>query len=417
MGGDYLLDRDLYQAYQSLDPLRQALLELAGGGGGDPSNHQQGWGSSVFDVPLGQLDWDSTGVAGLALYVAPGPMTPMEGAAYWMEEAAGKLEEAVTITRSTWQGAAAEAMRAYTGIVKGNCDALKAELEQMAKDLSGDLVEQPDYSAAQAMGKLTGAVKDKAAVIAAQTHGAAMTVLHGSPASPEYIAAQHTVEAKAGEMAGYIQDRIDDIAKTVESQVERHNTKGLVTFRDPRQTPPEHLEGFEFHEYGLIRARTDVAEAEADLHKAKENLERATAPADEVFGISANGMAVVEVWQASVRYRINDLEYCVKQVHGIGANLEQTLNAYRHGEWKTQRELQKILTEEFERRIYDRMSGDALPSGASGEEVEIRLQQEALDSGRWDGSGAPPVPGDPRLRDGEGEGGGAPGGVGGGEEE
>ncbi|WP_225848617.1 hypothetical protein [Streptomyces sp. HPF1205] len=180
MGGDFLHDRDLYQAYQSLDLLRRALLELAGGGGGDPSNHQQGWGSSVFDVPLGQLDWDSNGVAEISVYIAPGPMTPMGGAAYWMEQAAEKLEDAASATRGAWQGAVADMMRGYTAVTKGNCEALKNELEQMAKDLGGDAVEQ-GTSASQAMGKLTGAVSAEASDIAAAAHSAATTVLYESP--------------------------------------------------------------------------------------------------------------------------------------------------------------------------------------------------------------------------------------------
>lgn len=418
LSGDFLRDRDLYQAYQSLDLLRRALLKLAGGGGGDPSNHQQGWGSSAFDVPLGQLDWDSNGVAEIAVYMAPGPMTPMEGAAYWVEQAAEKLDDAVRITRGTWQGAAAEVMRAYTAVVKGNCEALKNELEQMGKDLGADAVEQGD-SAAQAMGKLTAAVNKQASAVATSTSAAANTVLYDSPTSADYPAAQQKVETEALTMAGYIQDRINEIPGKVLTLVEKHNAP-TVEIRDPRQSAPAEMEGFEFQEYGIVQAMTEVAEAEAQLHKAKEDMERAAAPPDEVFGVSAYGMDVVNAWAASVHLRIGDLGDCVKQVHGIYANLEETLNAYRHNEWKTQRELQKILNEEFERRIYDRMSGDALPSGASGDEIDVRRQQEALDSGRWDGSGPPPEGGDPRLGDGGGEGGGeggGGGGVGGGEEE
>ena len=193
MSGDFLLDTNVYQAYNSLDLLRLALSRVAGPPTSDPSDHQPG-GASPFDIPLGQLDWDKNAVAEIAGYAAAGPAAPGTGATSRLEDDAAHLDDAIWITQ------------------------------------------QPGFSATQGMDKLTEAVKDKAADVAAASTTACETVLSKPPTDPDYAPAQQVVEAKANEMAEYVQQRIGQIPRQVLSHVQKHNAP-TVELRAPPPRP------------------------------------------------------------------------------------------------------------------------------------------------------------------------------------
>ncbi|HEX3590378.1 MAG TPA: hypothetical protein VHV74_12175 [Pseudonocardiaceae bacterium] len=412
MSGEFLLDTNIYQAFNSLDLLRQALSVVAGPPSSDPSDHQPGAGAP-FDVQLGQIDWDKNAVTEIAAYVATNPAAPGTGATSRIEDAVAHLDDALWITQQTWTGAAADLMRAHTEIVKSNCEALKDELDQMNKDLNAEQAEQPDFSATQGMDKLTESVKTKAADIATATTPACETVLSKSPSDPDYLQAQQVVEARAAEMAEYVQKRIGEIPSQVLTHVEKHNAT-TVQLRDPRQggAPPK-LEEFSYQDYGLVRAASSAAQAVAQLEEAKKDLERAAAPPTEAFGISAPGMNVINVWMASVHLRIDDLEAVTKQANGVYGALEETHRAYQHAEWKNRKELEKLYSKEYEEDKYDQFSsGDTSRSDTLDDALTWHDIKE-LEGGAWDGMGVPPEGGD----EGTGEGGGGDGVGGGGEEE
>ena len=124
-------------------------------------------------------------------------------------------------------------------------------------------------------------------------------------------------------------------------------------------------------------------------------------------------MAVINAWMASVHLRISDLDVVTKQANGVYGAIEETHRAYRHAEWKNQKELEKLYSTEYEEENYDKFSsGDTSRSG-SLDDALIWHEIKDLEGGAWDGTGLPPEGGD----EGIGEGGGGDGVGGGGEDE
>lgn len=366
-------------------------------------------GQDTIEPLLHSVDWNEKQIGTMLLFVDQVATTAAgAGAVANVDKAAEALRKVLLAIENGWHGAAADHAEAHITVIKNNLEIFKEELEQWARDVGADQVEQP-ASATQKLSAATGEIMKKADEIA-HAHDHAATIVNAAVTdadrnTPEYqAAAREVIDARNG-FTEFVRRTIGDYiggpgdaSATVYWLVAKHEAP-LPQLRNPNYSTPVlvHSHHFGWSEQALIAAKLEAMTALANLRDAKNNLRKAAGARPE-FGFNPGGQAAADAWQGVAARRIDDLSVntggsicLMEQVEELIRKLERVRENYREVENQTADQIDKIL--EY---MYDR---NAAAGKSVGDSVTTRQADAITNSdinyvlnGSWEGipEGMPP---------------------------